>query len=432
MRHIQLTVPADTALAIESTLDDADISYYGTTETSNENYETIINFSVEAEEVEPILDRLYEAGLSSDDHGIILDAETDLFEEIQRDRESASEVGRHARISDAELRTEADNQILDPYSFVQMTALSALVATVGLILDSAAAIIGAMVIAPLLGPALSSTVGTVVDDQSLFRRGIAYQLGGVVVAVGSAAVFAWTLRATGVAPPGRSIADTAQIAERLSPDILSLVLALASGAAGVLSLATRTKSAIVGVMIAAALVPPAATAGIGIAWGLPVVAFDSGMLVLVNLLAINLAGLSVFWYLGYRPPTWLGVDDTRRTLLLRTSALVLAILLVSVPLAVTTHTKIQGTQLEDDIENDVVAAIDRPSYADVGVRNVRVVRDSSDVTHPPERVVVTLVVPPGSDYPELSEVVGEAITEETERDIGVRVEYTYASDPVEG
>ena len=318
MRLIQLAIPGDILPDIERTLVDEGLDYYTTSEADRERYDTIVHFVVEPDEVEPMLDRLYESGLSSEDHGVIVDVETDLFEEVERSQASESKSGPNARIADAELRAEAGNQIMDPYSFVQMTVLSALVATVGLILDSAAVIIGAMVIAPLLGPALSSTVGTVLGDQDLFWRGVGYQAAGVVVAVASTAAFAWGLRYAWIAPPGMAVADTAQIAERLSPDILSLILALAAGAAGVLSLATRTKSAIVGVMIAAALIPPAATAGLGIAWGYPVVAMDAGILVVVNLLSINLAGLAVFWYLGYRPPTWLGAptqpEDGAQTL----------------------------------------------------------------------------------------------------------------------
>jgi uncharacterized hydrophobic protein (TIGR00341 family) len=431
MRLIQLAVPGDTVPAIEGILTDEDIDYYCTTEATREKYDTIVHFSVHTPDVEPVLDRLYEAGLSSTDHGVIVDIETDLFEEIERDQESESKMGRHARIADAELRTEADNQIMDPYSFVQMTVLSALVATVGLILDSAAVIIGAMVIAPLLGPALSSTVGTVLDDQGLFWRGVRYQAVGVLVAVGSAALFAWALRATWIAPPGLAVADTAQIVERLSPDVLSLILALAAGAAGVLSLATRTKSAIVGVMIAAALIPPAATAGLGLAWGYPVVAIDAGILVLVNILAINLAGLAVFWHLGYRPPTWFGVQHSRKTVLKRSAVLLLVLLTVSVPLWVNTSTKMQGARLEDSIETGVRETLEQPQYADVVVDSVRVETDQSDVTHPPEQVVVRLGIPPEKHYPQLSSVLAEALTERMDRTMGVRVEYLHVDRPIE-
>ncbi|WP_225334293.1 TIGR00341 family protein [Halomicrobium urmianum] len=430
MRLVELALPSDVVPAVKRTLDDEGIDYYTIRETSGKGYDTIVHFSVETPALEPVLHRLYEAGLRAEDHGVIVDVETDLLTEIWRDHVSESHVGHHARIADAELQTQAANQIMDPYSFVQMTVLSALVATVGLILDSAAAIIGAMVIAPLLGPALSSTVGTVVDDQSLFRKGVVYQVGGVLAAVASASVFAWLLRITSIAPPGKAVANTAQIASRLSPDILSLILALAAGAAGVLSLATRTKNAIIGVMIAAALVPPAATAGIGIAWDLPVVAIDAGILVVVNVLAINLAGLGVFWYLGYRPPTWLGIEETRRTLLKRSTVLLLAILAVSVPLFVTTNSKIQGSQLETQVDDDVRRAIDDSRYEDVTVRSVRVVKKPTAVTHPPQRVVVELGVPPGEHYPQLAEEVGEAVTDGTDLDVGVRVRYVHVANPV--
>ena len=429
MRLIQFAIPGDILPDIERTLVDEGLDYYTTSEADRGKYDTIVHFVVEPDEVEPMLDRLYESGLSSDDHGVIVDVETDLFEEVERSQASESKSGPNARIADAELRAEAGNQIMDPHSFVQMTVLSALVATVGLILDSAAVIIGAMVIAPLLGPALSSTVGTVLDDQDLFWRGVGYQVAGVVVAVASTAAFAWSLRYAWIAPPGMAVADTAQIAERLSPDILSLILALAAGAAGVLSLATRTKSAIVGVMIAAALIPPAATAGLGIAWGYPVVAIDAGILVVVNLLSINLAGLAVFWYLGYRPPTWLGARHSRKTVLKRSVMLLLAILAVSVPLLVNTDSKIQGSQLEDRLTTEVRDAIDRPRYEEVSVRNVAVRKDSSDATHPPETVAVELGIPPDAHYPQLTDLVADVIAAASDRNLDLRVKYVHVDDP---
>lgn len=81
------------------------------------------------------------------------------------------------------------------------------------------------------------------------------------------------------------------------------------------------------VQCVAALLPPAAT--VGIAWAEPVVAVHSFVLLAVNVLAINLAGLLTLWYLGYRPRSWIEVPRTRRELLKRVGVLALAILLVS-------------------------------------------------------------------------------------------------------
>lgn len=428
MRLIQIVVPHGKLSPVETALEERRIDYYILEEASEREYDAIVYFSVELDEVEPVLDRLYEAGLSRDDHGVIVAAETDIFQRVgrQQETESASESGPYARIADVELQAKANEQLLDVTTFVVMTALSGIVATVGLILGSAAVIIGAMVIAPLLGLALSTTVGTVIDDQRLFRTGVKYQVGGVVVAIASAALFSWLLKTTYVAPPGKEVANTAQIASRLSPDILSLVLALGAGTAGVLSLATGTASAIVGVMIAAALVPPAATVGIGLVWGMPIVATDAAILVAVNLLAITLAGLVAFWHLGYRPQSWLGLHRTRWTMLKRGTAVVLAIAVISVPLLITTQSKIQGSKLEEQVEGDVAKILGNARYDDVDLRKVKVVKDPTTLTHPPDEVVVVLGVPPDSSYPRIHAKIITRITGQTNRDIDVRVEYVYS------
>lgn len=179
-------------------------------------------------------------------------------------------------------------------------------------------------------------------------------------------------------------------------------------------------------MIAAALVPPAATVGIGLAWGMPIVATDAGMLVLVNLLAINLVGLVAFWHLGYRPQSWLGLHRTRWTMVKRVTAVVLAIAVISVPLVITTHSKMQGAKLEERVEGDVAAILSDPQYADVELRKVKVVKDPTTLTHPPDEVVVVLGVPPGSVYPQLTGEIITHITGHTSREIEVTVEYVYS------
>lgn len=95
-----------------------------------------------------------------------------------------------------------------------------------------------------------------------------------------------------------------QISQRISPGALSLVVGLAAGAAGSIGLATALPVSLVGVMVAAALIPAAATVGIGFAWNLPVVAAGAALMLVANLTAINVVTPAVLWVLGYRPTDW--------------------------------------------------------------------------------------------------------------------------------
>ena len=168
-----------------------------------------------------------------------------------------------------------------------MTVSSAIVATVGLLLDSPAIVVGSMVIAPLIGSALAASVGTVTDEPKLFSVGVRYQVLGLGAAIIAATVVAWLLQALVIVLPCIEIADVDELHARMAPDVLTLPVAIGAGIAGVLSLSTGISVALVGVMIAAALIPSAAAAGIAIAWGLPSAAIGSMVLVLINLLSVN-------------------------------------------------------------------------------------------------------------------------------------------------
>jgi len=142
-----------------------------------------------------------------------------------------------------------------------MTVISAVIATAGLLLNSPATVVGSMVIAPLIGPAMSAAVGTVVDDEEMFRRGVRMQVLGVAVAIAAATLFAFALRWLALVPPGLDPLDLAEVSERLAPNVLVLVVAIGAGLAGIISLMTGVSAALVGVMIAVALIPPAAAVG---------------------------------------------------------------------------------------------------------------------------------------------------------------------------
>jgi uncharacterized hydrophobic protein (TIGR00341 family) len=209
-----------------------------------------------------------------------------------------------------------------------------------------------MVIAPLIGPAMTTSVGSMIDDQEMFRRGAKLQVLGLVLAALAATVFAFVIRYVNLVPPTLDVLSLGQVRSRLSPDFLSLAVALGAGVAGAVSLASGMSAAIVGVMIAAALVPPIGVIGIGIAWNYPSVVLASAVLVMVNTVSINLAALAVFWYQGYRPEQWFCADDARATTIKRAGVL-LAIVVLSVFLGAVTYSSFQDARAEQRIEGAI-------------------------------------------------------------------------------
>jgi uncharacterized hydrophobic protein (TIGR00271 family) len=295
------------------------------------------------------------------------------------------------------------------------------VATAGVLLDSAAVVVGSMVIAPLVGPAMATSTGTVLQDSDLFRRGVKFQVFGFVLAIVTAAAFAWLLKSAQLVQlTDPELTTVSQVRQRLAPDFLSLAVALGAGVAGAYSLSSGISTSLVGVAIAVALVPPTAVIGIGLAWGLPAVVIGATVLVLVNFLSINLAALAVLWYQGYRPEHGFREGAARSATIKRVAVLGVAILLLSAFLGAVTYTTFRTTELEGDVRSDVQDVLDRPAYAEVSVVSVRAEIREGGFLQIPETVVVTVSHPPGETYPGLA---GE-IAERTDADgIAIQVQF---------
>jgi uncharacterized hydrophobic protein (TIGR00341 family) len=409
VRLVQVTVPAGKRDAVTSTLDDDGVDYVLTDETSGREYTAVVSFPLPTGAVEPVLDDLREAGLERDSFTVVVNAETVVsrrFEELQAEYEE-NETDTD-RISRDELTARARDMAPSLVTFVTMTLISTVVATAGLLVDSPAVVVGSMVIAPLIGPAMATSVGTVVDDEELFDRGVRLQVLGGILAVAGAAVFAFAVRWTGVVPlTANEVFAIGEVRERLSPDVLSLAVALGAGVAGALSLSTGVSSALVGVMIAAALVPPTAVVGIGVAWGQPTAVTGSAVLVLVNFVAINLAALAVLWRQGYRPERWFKLDEARSATLKRITVLAVGLVVLSAFLAGVTYSTYRTATFEEDARAAVTAEL-AETDAQVELLSMTVEYEDFPIRRP-TRIVVTVGHPLESDPPPLADRLRERV-----------------------
>ena len=403
MRLVQVTIPAGKREAVLHELDDEGIDYVLSEETSSREFTGIVYFPLPTTAVEPVLDRLRETGLDEDAYTVVLDAETVIsrrFEELEE--RYAEDEDNEQRIAREEIHTRAKELAPGFWPYLVMTVVSAVVATAGLLLDDAAVIVGSMVIAPLIGPAMATSVGTVVDDHEMFRRGVKLQALGLGAAVVAATVFAGLMRVTNVVPPATDVLSIEQIGIRVAPDFLALAVALGAGIAGGVSLATGVSAALVGVMIAAALVPPLGVIGIAIAWGLPGPVLSASVLVLVNTLSINLTALIVLWYMGYRPDHWFREDVARSATRKRIGALVAAILVLSLFLGVVSYGSVRTATFEQDVRGDITELLSQPEYDQFTLLNVRFSYDSPVPPRQPTTVTVVVGRPPESDAPNLA------------------------------
>jgi len=408
-------VPAGKRQTVIDVLDDEGIDYVVTDETSGREYTAVVSFPLPTAAVEPVLQRLRETGMERESYTVVVNAETVVSKKFERLREryEAEEDTTGDRIAREELVARAEELAPRVSTYLLMTVVSVVIATAGILLDSPAIVVGSMVIAPLIGPAMTTAVGSVIDDEELFGRGLKLQLLGFAVAIAAAAAFAWLAKTIHLIPPGLDPTMLEQVDSRLRPGFLSLVVAIGAGVAGAVSLRSGVSASLVGVMIAVALVPPTAVIGIGIAWGLPVVVLGAGVLVSVNVLSINLAAMSTLWYSGYRPDNWLRADDARSATLSRIGVIVGVLVVLSVFLGGTTYVSYATTVAEADIRESVEGVLGSDEYDRVELVSVETEQGEDVWNLPrdpaPEHVVVHVSVPKNGSYPGLAADLRDAV-----------------------
>lgn len=334
MRLIEIVVPSNDARStIVEYLTDEGIDYC-VTDGPREDSGSVLLFAVPAHAVGPIQKAFADLAVRDEAYIVVQDPEAVVSSRLDEEAGLGPRAGVLApgRISRDELHSKAGGFVPDIVVYAFLTAISAVVAACGVLLDSVSVLIGSMVIAPLLGPSLATGVATVVGDQQLFERGVGYQIKGTVVSLVSAAAFALAaktvVRVTTIDPTTFD-----HVSNYTASPVLLVAIAIGAGLAGAISLSTSDSTDLVGVMVAAALIPPVAVTGVAIAWGRPIVAFGSFLVVAINLLSINGATIAGLWFLGYKPATWSARKRTRSALLRRIGLLIALVVLLALLLS---------------------------------------------------------------------------------------------------
>jgi len=246
--------------------------------------------------------------------------------------------------------------------FCALIALSSAIASFGLLADSGAVVIGAMLVAPLMTPIMGAAAATVTADNRRLVRALAIIALGTVLAIVVGGLM--SAIAGGTVVDVRALPQ--EIRSRTFPGLLDLGIAISAGAAAGYVLPRRSAvSALPGVGIAVALVPPLATVGITAELGLSTEARNALLLFVTNLAAIVFAAGIVLLFSGFRPE----VRTSRGVLRARLALTLILVLLVAIPL--TLHT--QSVLSDQRLQNAVVRSVEAWDS------DVRIVENESDV-----------------------------------------------------
>jgi uncharacterized hydrophobic protein (TIGR00341 family) len=420
MRLVQVVVPDEKRDEIVSVLRDRELGVSTTKETSGKDDRTLVSFVVPADAVEHILDDLADAGLEDDWYIVSIETEFASYSEVDEVQDQWAKTPN--RIAPRTLRSKAKDMRLNTRSYLWMMTLSTVIATAGLLIGSPAIVVGSMVLAPIVSPMLTASIGLVRDDQRMVFDSIRMQAIGLGLAVVGAVLFSLLLKAVFAVPMELAVGNVELVAIRFSPGILSVVVGLAAGAAGAFSLATKGQVTIVGVMVAAALIPTAAAAGIGFAWGRPAVGTGAVVLLVMTIVAVNLGAFLTFKYLGYEP------DDVDRGVfttggLRRTAAVATTVILVvAVSGAVGVGTYQQAT-FERSVNTATSDVLQRDAYDRLGVVSITAEYVGVGPLFEPSTVTVTLSRTSDRAYSRLPNELARAIDNRTGERVTVAVRY---------
>ncbi|MEC4893025.1 MAG: TIGR00341 family protein [Oscillatoria sp. PMC 1051.18] len=246
------------------------------------------------------------------------------------------------------------------FSFYFLLALSSIISTLGLLAGSAATIIGAMIIAPLMGPIIGMAYSMVVANRRLLRRSSLTLFTGVVMTIIVSMAIANTIGL-------RTLSE--EILARVNPTLIDLGVAMCAGAAGAFAKCRRSiGDALPGVAIAVALVPPLSVIGIGLSIGSKSVTGGASLLFLTNLISIIFSGGLVFLFHRYG-----SLERAKKGLFIS----IVGLTLLGLPLGFSLKTLL----IKENVRRSISVLIRRQTltFSDKDIRTIQVVPQGDEL-----------------------------------------------------
>lgn len=225
------------------------------------------------------------------------------------------------RISMEELYQKMADVSVPSTKYVIMSVIATVVAAIGLLSDDMAVIIGSMVISPLLGPYMALSLATTLADSKLAFKSAATNAAGFFIVLFISVAIGFFFGAD----PGLT-----QITARSNVSYYFIFLALSTGVAGAYSLTSDVPEALVGVLVAVALIPPLVTSGLLFGSGHWLIGAGAILLFFVNVVCINLSGVATFFVQGIRPKRWWEAQKASKAVKMAVALWVLLLALLAV------------------------------------------------------------------------------------------------------
>lgn len=312
LRILQIVVPSPDPTRVDGCLDGTPV-LAGWKSGENDDHQ-VLQVLIESGHSEAMMDRFNRQFGEEEGFRMILLPVEGVHPPLEEEEEEEAKPGEppeeetkaDGRVSRTELIQEATSSSRATGVYVSLVAASAVVAAVGLLRDDLAVIIGAMVIAPLLGPNVALSLATVLREPDLARQALKTNAVGMAVAVAIAVGVGLLVPVDATVPA---------IAARTVPGAPDIILALAAGTAGTLAFTSGYPQTVIGVMVAVALLPPVVAFGLLLGSGQFPVATGAFLLVAANVICVNLSGVATFLARGVTPAGWWEAKKARKATL---------------------------------------------------------------------------------------------------------------------
>jgi len=333
LRVVEVVAPSDLAPSIRKVFQEQKpIDVWSVAENEEGGRRVVIRALVDPDYQQATLDALQDTLTGSEGWRILLHPLDAAIPKPEPDDEAREERERNRMTSTREvLYGQIEKGAETDSDYLLFVALSTVVAGAALATNNVAVLIGAMVIAPFLGPNLAFAFGTALGDRELMRKAI------VTLCIGFALAVGLSIFGGAVLPLDL---EAKELIDRTRIGLDGVAVALASGACAALALTSGASASLVGVMVAVALLPPAVAMGVMIGAGNWGQALGAAELFLVNVASVNLSALAVFRFRGIEPRMWLKKFEARQSR--RLAFLVLGALLVLLCLAILIQTYRDG------------------------------------------------------------------------------------------
>jgi len=264
----------------------------------------VTDIILSAEDADAVIEKL-QKHLSKEKYRMLIipvEATVPRMEEEEKEEEKEEKKERR---SIEEIYQDITESASLSKTYITLVILASIVAAIGILYNDVAIVIGSMVIAPLLNPNIALALSTTLAESNLAKRAVITSIIGYAIAFFIGIIFGMFMREG---------ANAYHVISRSNVTLMYILLALSAGIAGSLSVTKGVPQALVGVMVAVALLPPLVTGGL-LAGSMQFYhALGAILLFMVNVVCINLAGVITFIAQGITPRTWWEKRKAKKTI----------------------------------------------------------------------------------------------------------------------